>query len=292
MNFIQSILLGLIQGLTEFLPVSSSGHLAIFKNIFRVNVETGLLFDVLLHLGTLLAICAVYWDDIKELFVEGIHMLCGWCYNTIVFISNLFCKNKRKYRHVITTAYRRFVLMIIVSSVPTAIIGILLEDIIESASDVLIIPGICLIVTGLMLSVLDHMPSGKKNELSASYKDATFIGIIQGIATLPGISRSGSTIFACRKSGFNKEFAVKYSFIMSIPAVLGSALLQLKDSSVLAVSMSELLCYIVGMTVAAVVGYICIKTMLLIVKNNKFRYFSCYCIALGMITSICYFLIK
>lgn len=291
MNIIQSILLGLIQGLTEFLPVSSSGHLAIFKNIFHVNVETGLLFDVLLHLGTLLAICVVYWEDIRELFVEGVSILCGWIYNIWVFFHNVFSKKKRKYRHVITTSYRRFVMLILISSIPTAMIGLLLKDVIESASDILLIPGICLIITSILLYILDRIPEGGKNEVSASYKDAALIGIVQGIATLPGISRSGSTIFACRRSGFQKDFAIKYSFIMSIPAVLGSALLELRDASAFAVSLSELFCYIVGMAVAAVSGYVCIKTMLLIVRNDKFRYFSYYCFIVGVITSICYFVL-
>ncbi len=291
MNLIQSIFLGLVQGLTEFLPVSSSGHLAIFKNIFHMNTDSGLLFDVLLHLGTLLAICVVYWDDVRQLFVEGVSILCGWLYNAWVFLHNRFSGNKKKYRHVITNSYRRFVLLILVSSIPTAVIGLLLKDIIESASDILIIPGICLIVTGILLFVLDRMPEGGKSEVSASYRDAFFVGTVQGIATLPGISRSGSTIFACRKSGFQKEFAIKYSFIMSIPAVMGSALLELHDASAFAIRMTDLLCYIVGMAVAAVSGYICIKTMLMIVRNNKFRYFAYYCVAVGVITSICYFVL-
>lgn len=292
MNVIQSILLGLVQGLTEFLPVSSSGHLAIFKNIFHVNTETGLLFDVLLHLGTLLAICVVYWEDIKELVIEGISILCGWLYNAWIFFHNLFSKDKKKYRHVITTSYRRFVMLILVSSIPTAILGLLFKDVIESASDIYLIPGICLIITSIMLYVLDRIPEGTKNEVSATYKDAGFIGIVQGLATLPGISRSGSTIFACRKSGFQKDFAIKYSFIMSIPAVLGSALLELRDASAFAISFSELFCYILGMAVAAVSGYVCIKTMLMIVRNDKFRYFSYYCFVVGVITSICYFVLK
>ena len=293
MTFLEAIIMGLIQGLTEFLPVSSSGHLAIFKNIFYVNTDTGLLYDVLLHAATLVAICFVYWKDIKELFVNGCCMVGLWICNAGIWIANLFRKKEEKhaYRPVITSTYRRFVLMIIISTIPTGIMGVLLEKIIGSASDYLILPGICLILTAIILFMADHIKIGEKTEETASYKDAVILGLAQGVATLPGLSRSGTTITACLIRGFNREFAVKYSFIMSIPAILGAMVLQLKDFTTAEFSGGLIWNYLAGMIVAGVVGYLCIKAMLLVVKKNKFTVFSIYCLIVGIASVVCYFVL-
>ncbi len=281
MNFIQSIIMGLVQGIAEFLPISSSGHLAIMKHILHINTDTGLLFDVLLHLGTLVAIFVVFWRDIWELIVEAVKML-GDCF---INLGRLF-GGKKSYKKIVSTPYRRFVIMIIVSTIPTAIIGFLFKDAFEAAGDTLLVPGLCLILTGILLSIADRVKTGSKTEKNASYKNAGFVGLAQGIAILPGLSRSGTTITACLLSGFDRSYAVKYSFILSIPAVLGANVLELKDFSIEAFSKSELINYVAGMIVAGVVGYICIKTMLVIVKGKKFKYFAWYCFAVGALAVI------
>lgn len=291
MSLIEAIIMGLIQGLTEFLPVSSSGHLAIFKNVFHVNTETGLLFDVLLHFGTLVAIFVAYWKDIKELVVNGFAILGLWCVNAGIFVSNLFAKDKKPYRTVLDTPYRRFVMMVIISTIPTGILGVVLEDVIGSAGEMLLIPGICLIVTSCFLFMADRLPGGTKNEELATYKDAIKVGTIQGIATLPGLSRSGSTITACLACGFTKEFAVKYSFIMSIPAVLGAVVLQLMDGGMTEVSGDMFVNYAIGTVISGVVGFICIKTVLKLVRNNKFKYFAVYCLLAGIFSVVGHFVL-
>ena len=292
MSFIEAIIMGLIQGLTEFLPVSSSGHLAIFKNIFHISTDTGLLYDVMLHIATLVAICVVYWKDVKELFINGCCMVGLWITNGVIWVSNLFRKkeDKKSYKSVLTTPYRRFVLMILISTVPTGILGVLLEKVIGSASELLILPGICLIFTAILLVIADHAKIGDKTEETASYKNSLVIGLAQGVATLPGLSRSGTTITACLLSGFSKEFAVKYSFIMSIPAILGAMVLEAKDFTLTDFAGGMIWNYIAGMIVAGVVGYICIKTMLVVVKKNKFTIFSVYCLIAGIISVVFYFL--
>ncbi|MBO5239000.1 MAG: undecaprenyl-diphosphate phosphatase [Lachnospiraceae bacterium] len=292
MSFIEAIIMGLIQGLTEFLPVSSSGHLAIFKNIFHISTDTGLLYDVMLHIATLVAICVVYWKDVKELFINGCCMVGLWITNGVIWVSNLFRKkeDKKSYKSVLTTPYRRFVLMILISTVPTGILGVLLEKVIGSASELLILPGICLIFTAILLFIADHAKIGDKTEETASYKNSLVIGLAQGVATLPGLSRSGTTITACLLSGFSKEFAVKYSFIMSIPAILGAMVLEAKDFTLADFAGGMIWNYVAGMIVAGVVGYICIKTMLVVVKKNKFTIFSVYCLIAGIISVVFYFL--
>lgn len=289
MSLLQSVLMGLIQGLTEFLPVSSSGHLAIFKAFFHVNTDTGILFDVLLHLGTLIAIFFVYYKDIWEMIVEGLSIVRDFFCNTGIFCYNLFAKEKKNYRKMVDNSYRKFVMLVIVSTIPTGIIGLLGSDVIEQASTILLVPGICLIVTGILLFISDHVVTGNKTPKNVSYGNAVFVGICQGIATLPGLSRSGTTITACLLSGFNRQFAVKYSFIMSIPAVLGAAVLELKDLDITSTANTDLVNYLVGMVVAAIVGYICIKTMLVIVRQKKFMFFSIYCFAMGIISIAGYF---
>lgn len=180
-------------------------------------------------------------------------------------------------------------MLVIVSTIPTGIMGILLNDVIEKASTALIIPGICLLITGTLLLIADNTPDGKKNEDTVSYKNAAVVGVCQGIATLPGISRSGTTIVACLVSKMDRKFAVKYSFIMSIPVILGAALLEVKDIGSSGISGGEVFNYVIGMLVATVVGYICIKTMLKVVRNKKFKGFSIYCYVVGLIAIIAYF---
>lgn len=282
MNIIETIILGIVQGVAEFIPVSSSGHLAIFKNIFGLS-DVGLVYDVLLHIGTLLAVVVVFWKDIKKLVSNGVLIVAECFINIGIFFRNLFSKSEKKsYKNILSTSYRRFVLLVIVSSVPTAILGYLMSDMVESVSAGLIVPGIGLLITGVLLLISDMLPDGFKKADNASWWNAIFIGVVQGLATLPGISRSGSTITAALLCKFDRKFAVKYSFIMSIPAILGACLLELKDIGSENLSNTQLIYYLIGMVVAGVVGYVCIKTMLVIVRKKKFKYFAFYCFAVGI----------
>lgn len=290
MSILQGIIMGIIQGLTEFLPVSSSGHLALFKLLFNVNTETGLVFDVLLHVGTLVAICIAFHEDILQLITEGFGLLFDLIKNLGIFFFNLFNKDsKKEYVGALKAPYRRFVMLIIVATIPTGIIGFIGKDFVERAQQGLIVPGICLIITAVLLYIADHAESGDNDEVNTSYFKAGGIGIAQGLATLPGLSRSGTTIAACLLCGFKKEFAVKFSFIMSIPAVLGAAVLELKDIGDSAVAASSIPAYVLGTAASAVVGYICIKTMLVLVKKQKFLFFSIYCLIVGITACVAAF---
>lgn len=299
MTLLEAIFMGIIQGLTEFLPVSSSGHLAIFKNIFGIETETGIFFDVLLHFGTLAAVCIVFYKDVVRLIAEGFYILKHGCINLAIFFHNCFLRWKnilRKdrqpeekldfgvYHPLAGTSYRKFVLLIIVSTIPTGIIGVIGKDVVEMASNLLLVPGICLLITAALLFIADNVKSGEKLPKDITYSNAFLIGIVQGIATLPGISRSGATITACLLSGFQRSFAVKYSFLMSIPAILGAMLLELADFSAAAIPSAELAFYIIGAVISAVVGYVCIKLMLAVVRKKKFKFFAVYCMVIGLIS--------
>ncbi|MCR5271674.1 MAG: undecaprenyl-diphosphate phosphatase [Lachnospiraceae bacterium] len=290
MSLIQAIIMGLIQGLTEFLPVSSSGHLALFRIAFGIDTEVGSVYTVLLHLGTLIAIYAVYFRDINKLILEAIKMFIEFLTNIFTFFANLIKGSDTPYNRVVRTQYRKFVMLVIVSTIPTGIIGIVGKDMVEKAEGVLLIPGICLIITSILLLISDFIPDGEKKPGNVTYSNAFMIGIAQGIATMPGISRSGTTIAACVMSGFERSFAVKYSFIMSVPAVLGAALLKLKDLGEVAESSNtDMHILLIGTVVSAVVGYIAIKAMLYIVKKKKFIFFSLYCFVVGVASIYCYF---
>lgn len=276
MELLKAIILGLIQGLAEFLPVSSSGHLAIFKHVLGFDTDTGLLFDVLLHLGTLAAVFVAFHKDIFELIKEGFSIIGQF------FQSLYLCLVKReKWQTVITTPYRRFVMMVIVSTIPTGIMGILFQSAIAAASATLIVPGVLLLVNGVQLLISDCLADGKLTAETASYGKAAVVGVAQGVATFPGISRSGTTITACLACGFSREFAVKYSFIMSIPAILGALVLELMDFSPEMLGVSEWMNYLAGTIISGLVGYVCIRTMLVIVRGKKFKYFAYYCFAMG-----------
>lgn len=288
MTIVQAIILGVIQGLTEFLPVSSSGHLAIMKNILRMDLETGALYDVLLHVATLVAICIVMRKDIAKLILEFSSIVRDVFTNFLIFIDRITHKDDQYYIKIMSSAYRRFVVLIIVSSIPTAIIGFLLNDIIETVENELLVPGICLIATAVIILISDFLADGTKKPKDATVYDAFAIGTAQGIATLPGLSRSGTTITACILCGFDRKFAVKYSFIMSMPAIFGALILKLSKISSETVTGGDIAVYIVGMVIAAVVGYFALIFTTKLVQKKSFKYFAFYCFGIGVVSIIAY----
>ena len=283
--------MGIIQGVTEFLPVSSSGHLAIFKALFHVEAP-GLLFDVMLHVGTLVAVFLCFYKDILQLLAELGMMIADIFRNFSIWFSNLNSEERRPYHKVISNGYRKFDVLLIMATIPTGIIGVFDSDLVEKMSGILLCPGICLLVTGVILLVADRLPEGEKSPKNTTFSNAFLIGIAQGIATLPGISRSGSTIAACLGSGFKKTYAVRFSFILSIPAILGSLIFELLDVDLKSVVPVDVAAYLVGAAVAAVVGFICIRVMLVIVKRQKFFGFSIYCFLMGAVSIIAFFVLR
>ena len=216
MSFFSSFLLGLIQGIAEFLPISSSGHLAIAQNLLGMQ-DAGVVpefFDVLLHLGTLVAVFVAYWGEIKDMVRE---LICG----------------VRDIAHHSTPTpvppARRLILLIIVGTLPLfAVLPI--KDKVQALSSNMVFIGAALIVTGLLLFASDRVKKGRKTEASAGVPSALIVGVGQAIATMPGISRSGMTITTGCFVGYERRFAVRFSFLLSIPAVLGANILSLKDA--------------------------------------------------------------
>lgn len=286
----KAVILGLVQGLAEFLPISSSGHLVIIKHVLGVDLGSGgMFFDVMLHFGTLIAIFIAFRKDIGRLIAEGVHIIIDVFANIGIFFRKII-HNDMEYRHVVRTSYRKFVMLIIVSTIPTGIIGLYLSDIVETANDMIIVPGMCLIITAIFLLIADFADIGDKKPKEVSYTSAAIVGITQGLATMPGISRSGTTITACLLCGFDKKFAVKYSFIMSIPAVLGAVLLEIKDFTGTTIVSEDVPGCITATVIAAITGYLSICFMMSLVRGKKYKYFAAYCMIMGGIAIGCNFM--
>ena len=292
MSVFQAIFLGIVQGLTEFLPVSSSGHLAIFQNLFHIDTGGSVAFDVMLHVGTLLVVFLVYWKDIRKLIAEAFRMIGDCFHNLKILVMPNNTEQTKQYRMIIRTNYRKFVALVIVSTIPTALIGYFGKKLIEDAASTLIVPGICLLITGVLLYLSDRVENCWKIPKDVSWGEGILIGIAQGFATLPGISRSGTTISACTFCGFERKFAVKYSFILSIPAILGAAVLELKDLAGETMSASQVGSYVGGMIAAAIFGYISIRIVGQVVLKRKMKYFSYYCFAVGVFAIVGQFIMK
>ena len=269
MTYFEAIILGLVQGLAEFLPISSSGHLALLQNWFGIDETKVLLFTVLLHVGTLISVFIVYWKDIWELIVE----LC-------ITIKDLCTGKGLKLEE---RPVRKLGVMIIVATIPTAIIGLVFNDFFDSLYTSVIPIGIGLIITGFLLLIAERMNSGNRTIENMNLRNAIFIGCVQGVAICPGISRSGSTLFGSLVCNLDRKFAVKFVFLISIPSILGSAILEAPEAIEAGVTAAELGPVIVGMVVAAIAGLAAIKGMIKIVQDKKLIWFSYYVWILGAI---------
>lgn len=267
MTYFEAVILGLVQGLAEFLPVSSSGHLALLQQFFGIDENKVLLFAVMLHVGTLISVFIVYWKDIWELIVE----LC-------LTIKDL-CTGKGL--RLEERPVRKLGVLIIIATIPTGIIGVLGGDFFDSLYTSIVPIGIGLIITGFLLVMAERMGSSSRGLEKMNFRNAFFIGLVQGIAICPGISRSGSTLFGSLICNLDRKFAVKFVFLISIPSILGSAVLELPDAIEAGVTAAEAGPVIVGMLVAAVSGLVAIKSMIKIVSDKKLSYFSYYVWVVG-----------
>lgn len=273
MSFLMAALLGLFQGIAEFLPISSSGHLALLQNFFTMEQEQDLLFNVLLHFATLLTVLLVYRKDVWEMILEFFRG-----------IAALFTPAGKRQTETPPPA-RRMVLLVIVATLP--LLAVLpVKSAIEELGNNTIFVGCALLVTGCILFASDRLAKGRKGAHNATVVDALLVGVGQALAVTPGISRSGTTISAGMVRGFERTFAVRFSFIMSLPAVLGATILEVADAVQEGVDFTMLPKYLVGMAIAAVSGYFAIKLVNLLADKGKFGKFSYYCWAVGVITII------
>ena len=270
MSYLTAVLLGLVQGVAEFLPISSSGHLAIAEQLLNLQGASNVpeFFDVLLHLGTLVAVFIAYWDDIRDMIVE---LFAG-----IGDLAHHSTPNP-------VPPARRLILLIIVGTLPLFVM-VPFRHLFSSLGDNMYFIGGALIFTGILLFVSDRVHHGRKTEKTATLLDALLVGIGQAIALCPGISRSGMTITTGCFAGFERKFAVRFAFLLSIPAVIGANILSLKDAIDAGIDWASVPAYLVGVAVAAVSGYACIRLLRYIADKGRFGAFAYYCWAVGALT--------
>ncbi len=272
MSYFQAILLGLIQGVAEFLPISSSGHLAILHNLMPQTeaVMENVTFDVLLHLGTLAAVFIVFHKTIYLMVTEFFKMISGIVGGTFMF------RKANKYQIM-----GLYVIVTTAILIPFALV----QNTVAKAGEQLWTVGVCLLFTAFLLFVADHSVVGEKQMKDMSLMQAIKLGLFQGVATLPGISRSGSTIAAGINMGFDRNTMVEFSFMMSIPAVLGAVVLDAGDM-LAGFQSADMGPYLVGTLVAAAAGIASIKLLSLVAKRNKFGWFMWYCLAMGLLSIV------
>lgn len=264
MTLFQAIILGIFQGISEFLPISSSGHLVLLQSFFGITEGT-VFFTVMLHFGSLASIIIFYHKDVYKLVVEFFKM-----------IGDLF---KGKGLRV-NNEYRKLDMLLIIGSIPTALMGFLLKDFFEGLYSSIISVAIALIVTGFILMISEKMATGKKNITGFKYIDAIIIGILQGVAITPGISRSGSTIVGGLLVGLNKELATKFSFFLALPSIFGATLLKIGEAfSGGGVVLNAPI--IIGTVISTIVGLLAIQFLITMLKKGKLYYFSFYLWILG-----------
>ena len=272
MDIIQAIILGIVQGLTEFLPVSSSAHLVFVPYI--IGTTSSLAYDTLLHIGTLIAVVAYFWNDIINMFKS--------------FFSSLLDIPRGQFRKGLQEdQFKKLAWFVIIGTIPAGLAGILFKDFFEGLFSNIIAVGFFLIITGFLLwgsEMMSRKISNKTSLKEMSVKNSVLIGIAQAFAIAPGISRSGATISAGLFLGIERELAARYSFLLSIPAILGAALVQAKDigslmdiSSVAAAA---------GFIAAIISGYLAVRFMLKLVKEKNLLPFAYYCWIIGPLAII------
>jgi|LSQX01.1.fsa_nt_gb undecaprenyl-diphosphatase len=269
----QAMILGFVQGITEFLPISSSGHLVIFQEFFGMNdVEKNhVLFATLLHFGTLLSVLMVYSKDILNLIKE---------------FFNIIGDIARGRFTMGDSPHRKMIVLLIVATIPTVIVALLFKGALERMFSSIRIVGFTLIITGLLLRLSSKLIPGSKDELSTKYSNAFIIGLFQSVAIIPGISRSGSTIVGGLFNGLGKEFVVKFSFLMSIPAIIGAGVLHIPDIVQTGFNNELIFPYIIGTVIAAITGFLAIKFLINVLMKGKLYLFSYYCWAVAAIIII------
>lgn len=265
MDYLFAALAGLIQGLTEFIPISSSGHLIIFHDIIGFDLPDNLAFDAFLHMGTLLALVAFFFKDIVRIIKAFFSSLVKWD-----------LKND---------AYQRLAWMVIIGIIPAGLAGYFLEDVInlyfhDSAYATLVVAFMLVIVAILFFAIENYAARAIKLLEKLKVSDSILIGIAQAIALIPGTSRSGITIIAGMWRGFKREEAARFSFLLSIPVVLGAGVKSVGDMGVSSSAQWPLLA--IGFAAAAISGYIAIRFLIRFLSNHSLRAFAWYRLAMGV----------
>lgn len=282
MSVLYVIIMAVVQGLTEFLPVSSFGHLYTAGKLFGINENTGLLLEGILHLGTAAAIIFLFKKELKRILLELLGMILDSIGNLNLYIHNKRTGDDLNYARIIHGTYRKYTALLVVSFIPALLLGGVSGGLVQMASGSSVFPGIGFLLTGIFLLVTDLSGAGgEKGPREAGFDSAIWIGICQGIAFFPGISRMGLTLCAALLCGYSRKFAVRFSVVMSLPALIGAFISQAGQfvSSDMTAGLGAV--YVSGGVIAGLVGCLVIRFMLNLTQKTKLRYFAIYSFIAG-----------
>ena len=278
------ILLAIIQAVTEFLPVSSTGHLCVLEQLLGMDHGTGLLLEAMLHLGTAGAIIFLFRKELKKTGLELVGMFMDILGNVNLYIYNRRTGESLGYARIVTGTYRKFGALLVISMIPTVLLGFTGRRLALLAADSQIVPGIGFLLTGVLLLVTDlNRSGGMKGPREASYDSAMWIGICQGLAVFPGISRMGFTLCAALLCGYSRKFAVRFSVFMSLPAIVGAFFVEAGNFGAAEMTVGLGFAYVFAAVVAGFIGCLMIRTAINMSQKVKLRYFAYYSFAAGMI---------
>ena len=281
------VLLAVAQGILEFLPVSSFGHLCILQELFGMEDGPGVLLETMLHFGTLGAVIFTFRKDLIHLALETLGMVMDLIGNLNLYIHNRRSAEKFHYAKIINTTYRRFAALVLVSMIPTVFLGYTARRLVALAAESRLLPAAGILITGILLLVVDlSRMGGTRAAKDAGFANAMWIGICQGLAVFPGLSRSAMTISAGLMGGLTRTFAVKYSYILSVPAIIGAMIMELGEFGSSGMTVGLGFTYVLGMLVSGVVGYFVIRRLLKLVQRGRLRYFAYYCFIVGIVVLI------
>ncbi len=274
MNPVQAIVLGVVQGLTEFFPVSSSGHLVIFQHLFGLK-EPALLFDISVHVGTLLAVGVYFFSDIARLFKSLFR-----------FVAAAFSPGAKPMAAGAGDPDLRMIALLAVATIPTGILGLGFHRIADQLFASLLVVGTALFCTAALLLGTRLVKTKGRSIMAFTVYGALMVGIAQGLAVIPGISRSGATIAACLLLGLDRDMAARFSFLLAIPAILGALVLSLASAGPGGPAELFSLPILLGTVTSAGVGYLALASLVRIVRHGRLFYFAPYCVLLGVITLV------
>lgn len=290
MDYLQTILLGIIQGLTEFLPVSSTGLLEFVEHALRIQGSTEFL-NIVLHAGTLLTILLAMQKDVTRLCREAVRMVRDIFINIRIMIRAAKAHEEPRFIHIVTSNYRQLVILVICATIPSAIVAFLLRKVATISNGSIMYSGIGMLLTGVLLLVADMVPAGNKIPKDITWKQGILIGLVQGITVISGISRTGLVLVCGILLGFNKRLAIRFSYLLSIPAVLGAMLTQAgKIPSIMVTPRYAGTC-LAGAACAALVGVFTIRAVSKFVRQRRLRMFAIWSFVLGIaIIAVSYFI--
>ena len=285
MNYLFSVIFGIIQGITEFLPVSSAGHVSAIAKTMKISYDSALLYEALLHIGTLGAVFYYFQKDIRRIAAETLGIAADLIVNLRLWLRNRGTSEVDvPYRKITGNVYRKLTVMIMITCIPTALIGFMARNLAAAAAVSRYGTGISFLITALWLLVISLSGSGGiRTPREAGYDSSMWIGICQGLSVFPGISRCGMTVGAGLLCGFSRRMAVKYSYIASVPAIIGALIVELSSASMNIKGAGGVFVILLGMIFSGITGFYLISATIKLVTGKRFRYFAIYCLMAGIV---------